>query len=185
MGDDGGGSHSGQVDSKLRRRAYMRNMMKIYRDEFKLEMAYLCEREKQLEENLRGILHERRQASMGSVTAPSGQQKTTEYHRILRDMEAWVAHHQSIPSSLNACVSTWRDMTLLEHPPSRDLGKAWITRQMYHNSNRMFHQYQFPSTTSSHDLYDVEVVTCPDTGALEYVHRRQFDIALPASFLLQ
>ncbi|ETV68338.1 hypothetical protein H257_15661 [Aphanomyces astaci] len=56
---------------------------------------------------------------------------------------------------------------------------------MYHNSNRMFHQYQFPSTTSSHDLYDVEVVTCPDTGALEYVHRRQFDIALPASFLLQ
>ncbi|KAF0765643.1 hypothetical protein AaE_002971 [Aphanomyces astaci] len=123
MGDDGGRSHSGQVDSKLRRRAYMRNMMKIYRDEFKLEMAYLCEREKQLEENLRGILHERRQASMGSVTAPSVwslpwkdiaaalkdgrdasiverdtlKQKTTEYHRILRDMEAWVAHHQSIP----------------------------------------------------------------------------------------
>ncbi|KAF0719748.1 Aste57867_820 [Aphanomyces stellatus] len=198
------------VEKKLRRRAYMRNMMKIYRDEFKMEMAYLRSKESELEGQLRNILDARR--ALPDPTASSTNQlpwkeialalksekgqtidqlkelkgHVDEYHGVIRDMERWVATQLSIPRS--PCevnhTRTWRHTTLLAHPTSRELGKAWITEQMYHNTDRMLQQYQFRNVDAPHELYDIDVVANSDSGAYEYIHRRQFDIDLPASLLM-
>ncbi|KAF0698940.1 Aste57867_10462 [Aphanomyces stellatus] len=58
------------------------------------------------------------------------------YDDVIDDMKDWV--------SPNPHRTTWRDVTLLAHPTSRQLGKQWITAHMYHNTDRVFDTFGVP-----------------------------------------
>ncbi|KAH9194660.1 hypothetical protein AeNC1_003358 [Aphanomyces euteiches] len=195
-----------ETEKKLRRRVYMRNMMKIYRDEFKKEMAYLREKEQQLEVQVQHLLQTRclggDDDSSGALPWREVSQALKEEHdeakakreklltqvmthrRVVDNMERWVAAQMTIPVSPTTPTSTWRNTTLLGDPTSRQLGKQWIMEQMFHNTDRVFQMYQFPAMDRAHDLYGLEAVPTPN-GGFQYIHRRQFDLGHPLDMLLQ
>ncbi|CAK4699679.1 unnamed protein product [Aphanomyces euteiches] len=148
-------------DKKARRRAYMRNMMKLYREEFKMEMAYLLDRQEQLETQVRQLMLARQQrlpdndvrcalpwrevslalqedAEVETKERESLRHQVSEYRRVIRDLERWVASHWSI---------------------------------------------KFPSMAEVHELHDLDMIPTAN-GGIDYIHRRQFDINVPASTLL-
>ncbi|CAK4618043.1 unnamed protein product [Aphanomyces euteiches] len=108
-----------ETEKKLRRRVYMRNMMKIYRDEFKKEMAYLREKEQQLEVQVQHLLQTRclggDDDSSGALPWREVSQALKEEHdeakakreklltqvmthrRVVDNMERWVAAQMTIP----------------------------------------------------------------------------------------
>ncbi|KAF0719239.1 hypothetical protein As57867_001161, partial [Aphanomyces stellatus] len=88
---------------------------------------------------------------------------------LLRDMQRWV-EFTIMTQAPNARTSTWRDVTLLANPASRQLGKEWITKQMYHNTDRMFHQHGFGHPDH---VYFTHEILFTDAG-LEFVLCRQF-----------
>ncbi|KAF0700835.1 Aste57867_8634 [Aphanomyces stellatus] len=67
-----------------------------------------------------------------------------EQRRLLHDMQQWVAVQLSLQASPHAGVPTWRNVSLLANPVSRRLGKEWILKHMYLNTDRVFQQYGFP-----------------------------------------
>ncbi|CAK4085430.1 unnamed protein product [Aphanomyces euteiches] len=193
-------------DKKARRRAYMRNMMKLYREEFKMEMAYLLDRQEQLETQVRQLMLARQQrlpdndvrcalpwrevslalqedAEVETKERESLRHQVSEYRRVIRDLERWVASHWSIKQTPSTTTTTWRNTTLFVNAKTRQLGKRWITEQMYHNAYRAFQLYQFPSMAEVHELHDLDIIPTAN-GGIDYIHRRQFDINVPASTLL-
>ncbi|RHY23286.1 hypothetical protein DYB32_009251 [Aphanomyces invadans] len=74
------------------------------------------------------------------------QYKSEEAEAVRRDLQEWVASFHNPTASLSSWSRTWRDVTLLAHPRSRQLGKEWITQHMYHNSSRIFRQQECPPT---------------------------------------
>ncbi|KAF0694921.1 Aste57867_14227 [Aphanomyces stellatus] len=77
----------------------------------------------------------------------------------------------------HATVSTWRDVTLLAHPASRQLGKAWITEHMMRNKDAMFARYPFPKDTPY--SFSIDVDDLDDPATMTYIVRSQFECALP------
>ncbi|KAF0700834.1 Aste57867_8633 [Aphanomyces stellatus] len=76
--------------------------------------------------------------------------RTLERHmkvqrRLLNDMQQWVAAQLSLQTAPNAAVPTWRDVSLLASPVSRWLGKEWILKQLYDQTDHVFQKYGFPS----------------------------------------
>ncbi|KAH9080696.1 hypothetical protein Ae201684P_012837 [Aphanomyces euteiches] len=176
-------------DKKARRRAYMRNMMKLYREEFKMEMAYLLDRQEQLETQVRQLMLARQQRLPDndvrcalpwrevSISSTSSERVSSRHSR-LGTMGGLSLEHQS-----NTTTTTWRNTTLFVNAKTRQLGKRWITEQMYHNAYRAFQLYQFPSMAEVHELHDLDIIPTAN-GGIDYIHRRQFDINVPASTLL-
>ncbi|RHY36544.1 hypothetical protein DYB34_010181 [Aphanomyces astaci] len=56
---------------------------------------------------------------------------------------------------------------------SRSLGKQWITRQMYHNRDRIFQQYGYPSldTTVPEYIFHVQMTFSENGYTLEYIRQ--------------
>ncbi|CAK4695335.1 hypothetical protein LEN26_001151 [Aphanomyces euteiches] len=186
------------VEKRKRRRAYMRGMMKLYRDEFRIEMTYLRNREERLKRQISQLVRAKcpggtaenvlgplswNEVSLAlkedhqdaSTTQKSLQKQVDEWRRVVETMQEWVQAHTTIPESPNAAISTWRNTTLLADPIPRQLGKQWITKQMLHNADRVFQLYEFQAMDKPYDLYDLEAIPTL-LGGFEYIHRRQFDI---------
>ncbi|KAH9186897.1 hypothetical protein AeNC1_011131 [Aphanomyces euteiches] len=195
------------AERKMRRRAYMRGMMKIYRDEFKKEMAYLRGKEFQLLREIHKLIQEKQQqlgkvndtltvlpwkevalalkrdADEASESLDKLREEVSEHQRLIRDMERWIQSQLKIPTIPSTTMFTWRNTTLFADPTSRQLAKTWITKQIYHNADRVFQKYKYPTMDNPCDLYDFDIVASPG-GVIEYIHRRQFDVNLSARTLL-
>ncbi|KAF0698939.1 Aste57867_10461 [Aphanomyces stellatus] len=83
--------------------------------------------------------------------------RTREYEDIARELKSWVTFSTHVMASPSPHRATWRDMTLLAHPTSRRLGKQWITQQMYHNKDRLFEQYNMPSSANTQPFNAMEI----------------------------
>ncbi|KAF0684235.1 Aste57867_23760 [Aphanomyces stellatus] len=93
-------------------------------------------------------------------------QKLKEHAELVQAMHRWVmSMYQKLPLPT---AFSWRSVTLLTSPESRQLGKEWITKQMLHNMERMFQEYQFPSMTSPAYVYDDEIVFDSDVSHAGY-----------------
>ncbi|KAF0720733.1 Aste57867_75 [Aphanomyces stellatus] len=97
-----------------------------------------------------------------------------EQHKgLVQTMQAWVGAHLPIQVGLDARCWTWRNVSLFGNAASRTLGKKWITMQMFHNTERVFEQYNFPAFESTDELwYDLKV-EFGDQGYTS-VRRRQY-----------
>ncbi|KAF0694205.1 Aste57867_14898 [Aphanomyces stellatus] len=90
---------------------------------------------------------------------------------VLR-MKIWVARNSSVVV-LDGRVPTWRDVSLLAQPRSRQLGKEWITKNMFHQADAIFHSHGFPAKDAGDDFFfDVTF----DDGGVDYVLGCQNDL---------
>ncbi len=61
-------------------------------------------------------------------------------------------------------------MSLLASPESRKLGKEWITKQMYHNKDRVYQHFGFQPMHQSNDfVFDVQAKFGETGYNLEYL----------------
>ncbi|KAG9399536.1 hypothetical protein AC1031_011932 [Aphanomyces cochlioides] len=149
-----------KMQRKIRKRGYMRQFMQIYRGREKEEVASLKQQIADLEAELAmrltkttisGELAWRDVAIAMDEMRKDGvlEQKaliddTNETREVGLDLYGWVASFCRPLASPNPRCQTWRDVSLLSHPRSRQLGKEWITQHMYHNANRVFEVQDLP-----------------------------------------
>ncbi|KAF0700840.1 Aste57867_8639 [Aphanomyces stellatus] len=77
---------------------------------------------------------------------------------LVREMKAWVISNGVLHSELGSRVPTWRDWTLPADAAARKLGKEWIIKQMYHNTDRIFMENHFPAIDSGETIdFDMDV----------------------------
>ncbi|KAF0697258.1 Aste57867_12030 [Aphanomyces stellatus] len=103
--------------------------------------------------------------------------KIYEQLALLREMVHFVAAATSpttVSTRFDPLSSAWRDFSLPSNPSSRTLAKDWISKQLYHNMDKMFEHYAFPRITSDERVWFDMQITFPETGAVNVV-RRQFD----------
>ncbi|KAF0700837.1 Aste57867_8636 [Aphanomyces stellatus] len=97
-----------------------------------------------------GVLKEERHLATSQWKALKTQ--VTEYESLALEMRKWVIANCAIETPLNSRTSTWRECSLLANPRSRQLGKEWILKQMYHNADRVFMEHGFPAIDSPNEL---------------------------------
>ncbi|KAF0704605.1 Aste57867_7305 [Aphanomyces stellatus] len=90
-------------------------------------------------------------------------------------MAQWVQMNTPIQMPLDATGMTWRHVSLPNDPTTRRLAKDWITQQMLHNMETMFHRYGFPAWDSE-DVIDDADVSCEfdDDKGYTMVTRRDY-----------
>ncbi|KAG9400792.1 hypothetical protein AC1031_010231 [Aphanomyces cochlioides] len=66
--------------------------------------------------------------------------------QLAKEMYAWVVANKS----LNTNTLTWRHVSLASNPTTRGLGKEWITKQMYHNTERFMLENGLPPFESDY-----------------------------------
>ncbi|KAF0700845.1 Aste57867_8644 [Aphanomyces stellatus] len=93
--------------------------------------------------------------------------------KLASNLRLWVASMSNVPTHLNPTRPTWRNVTLLADPTSRQLGKAWILRQMHHHTERVFQRYGFPADHVPFDVCEIDM--CPTNG-ISYVFGIQRDL---------
>ncbi|KAF0704606.1 Aste57867_7306 [Aphanomyces stellatus] len=81
------------------------------------------------------------------------------HSELLRTMVEWVELNTPIQMPLDAQCMTWRHVSLPNDPTTRRLAKEWITQQMLHNMDVMFHRHGFPAWDSN-DVIDDADVSC-------------------------
>ncbi|KAF0698848.1 Aste57867_10555 [Aphanomyces stellatus] len=92
------------------------------------------------------------------------QTQVHEHHDLVRTMQAWVAQHTPVQTTvLDGACTTWRNVSLPAHPPaSRQLAKDWIMNHMLHNIESVFRTHHFPAwdddDAADEIHWDVDVV---------------------------
>ncbi|KAF0692635.1 Aste57867_16300 [Aphanomyces stellatus] len=118
---------------------------------------------------------------MAEIQQTDLKRRVDDHEALVREMQRWVlASHIEIAP--NPAQRSWRNVTLLANPTSRQLGKEWICKQMHHNMERMFDQHGFPALDALETI-DWELnFTFSDQGFTS-VYRRQLsrDITMEAS----
>ncbi|RQM20537.1 hypothetical protein B5M09_010469 [Aphanomyces astaci] len=66
----------------------------------------------------------------------------------------------------------WHSATLVADPSARNLGKEWLTQQMYHNMHEPF--ALFPAARLDEDLFHIDVQMSDDGEPIMGVERVQF-----------
>ncbi|KAF0692634.1 Aste57867_16299 [Aphanomyces stellatus] len=196
-------------DKKTVRRERKRKMMVSYRKEKKMEQTLIKETLKQLEGELQALVSASKNRRLGcasvskvedmlswrdiaqalddEVSSAHSKQRSLKLElesqtQLVRFMKEWVISNLSIAISPNPICPTWRNCTLMADPQTRQLGKEWITKQMYHNAARVFATHGFPTgPTFASDFYiaDVEYT---DEGN-EYIMGWQFVSMTPVGHL--
>ncbi|KAF0694922.1 Aste57867_14228 [Aphanomyces stellatus] len=191
-----------KMELKLKKREYIRNMMRIYRQQDREGLMYLRNRVKELEGELTTLSHKQKPPPTAESHMLSWKEiavalreerhrsemeheqlklEVAEKHALLEEMKQWTVSRRSILPSLNANTRTWRNSSLFAQPRSRALGKAWITEQMYHNADRMFHDHGFPALDREFETVDIHFT---DGGVFDLVHRRQGLVTVPPKALM-
>ncbi|RHY03143.1 hypothetical protein DYB25_011212 [Aphanomyces astaci] len=153
-----------KMQRKIRKRGYMRTFMQVYRNRERCEVERLKAQVEELELDLAKRLVERKAARSEKTTKSSPLESELPWKEVAKamyEMSQEVAttrrmlQHDAAEAEvvgldlqgwapLSSRCQTWRDVTLLSHPRSRQLGKQWITQHMYHNANRIFQQQECP-----------------------------------------
>ncbi|CAK4705776.1 unnamed protein product [Aphanomyces euteiches] len=77
---------------------------------------------------------------------------------LMRQMKAWVAATVVDTQPLDAEITTWRHVTLLSDPEARRLGKEWITKRLFLQTDSMFQRHGFSGwNDSSTGLRELDV----------------------------
>ncbi|KAF0750571.1 hypothetical protein AaE_006664, partial [Aphanomyces astaci] len=146
------------ADKKLKKREYMRNIMRFYREEKRDELdalkaqvaALQSEYKSRLRASKRDLLLPWRQVAIAlrddlrdiQNERASLRAKAAALASLIRTSKGWVStnlvRRRFCHTSMHAITPTWRNVTLERDEQARELGKAWITKQMYHNTDRMF-----------------------------------------------
>ncbi|KAF0739183.1 hypothetical protein Ae201684P_012929 [Aphanomyces euteiches] len=104
-----------------------------------------------------GLLESTDQAN---ATNASLKQKLRQYRHLVQEMKRWVVANSAPAMELPAYRPSWRNVSLLSNPESRELGKNWIMQQMYHQIEGTFHQFGFPAwsptTDNSFNVYHMD-----------------------------
>ncbi|RHZ39122.1 hypothetical protein DYB26_013976 [Aphanomyces astaci] len=149
------------LDKKLKQRLYIRKMMRIYRDEHRQSREHLIKRIHELSAHMAELVRrasareesstllswrEVSHAMREGVHVSSGETKRLQnqvdvYRGLVDHLYRWIASCEHVTVSLSPTAPSWRMATLLAEPQSRRLGKEWITRQLYHNTGRMFQNF--------------------------------------------
>ncbi|RHY23155.1 hypothetical protein DYB25_008829 [Aphanomyces astaci] len=183
------------ADKKLKKREYMRNIMRFYREEKRDELdalkaqvaALQSEYKSRLRASKRDLLLPWRQVAIAlrddlrdiQNERASLRAKAAALASLIRTSKGWVSTNLT---SMHAITPTWRNVTLERDEQARELGKAWITKQMYHNTDRMFGQYAYPAVTSSDEFFDIGVDNTD--VSFQYHHRRQYAVDVPMECVL-
>ncbi|CAK4085440.1 unnamed protein product [Aphanomyces euteiches] len=185
-------------DEKLKKREYIRNMMRIYRKQDKDGLLYLRNRVKELERQLEQLTVKSKPRDESALPwkdvahALNDERIQSECQRerllkevakantLLYDMKRWVAATLTIQRSPDPRGHTWRNSSLFIQPKSRLLGKKWITEQMYHNADRAFFAYDFPPLDVPLNSYEIQF----QNGAYDIIMRQQCILDLPPKLVL-
>ncbi|KAF0698937.1 Aste57867_10459 [Aphanomyces stellatus] len=169
------------MQRKIRKRGYMRTFMQVYRGREKEEVESLKRQVEDLELELARRLHAKQlapgsgdsgaelpwrdvAAAMeemhhdGILEQRALEVESDDVRTVAFDLHGWVASFSRPSTSPNPRTQTWRDVTLLSHPRSRQLGKQWITQHMYHNADRVFALQECPptQTTIINNTWDID-----------------------------
>ncbi|KAF0694919.1 Aste57867_14225 [Aphanomyces stellatus] len=194
-----------KADEKLRKREYMRNIMRFYREEKREELSVLkaqvVDLRRELKQRVRamkaalppskrslllpwkdvaGALEKEREDVESERVAL--QRRTADLKALVRDMRTWTSVNLT-RNAMPTITTTWQNVSLPANPASRQLGKAWITQQMHHNATRAFSAFAFPDMRSSDTFFDVAFEATD--ARFEYIHRRQYVVDVPMVFMLQ
>ncbi|RHZ31537.1 hypothetical protein DYB28_002047 [Aphanomyces astaci] len=93
--------------------------------------------------------------------------------RQIRTIRSWVHGCQVLPNS------SWRNVSLLEHPHARKHGIDWITQHLYHNTDRVLEQYAFAAVGSGVQIDDDTIIDTSSPDCFQYVWRDQRDMDVP------
>ncbi|KAH9098374.1 hypothetical protein Ae201684P_017589 [Aphanomyces euteiches] len=103
--------------------------------------------------------------SLGESQNKDLRSQLQRHQKLVEEMVHWVSLHYSIEKPPSSGRRTWRHVSLLADLTSRKLGKEWITQQMFHNTDRVFQEYGFPSIdATAHLLQDFHFLFSEDQG---------------------
>ncbi|KAF0694206.1 Aste57867_14899 [Aphanomyces stellatus] len=110
-----------------------------------------------------------------SMTNHALKDRVKRIEQVTSDLRSWVARMCIVPlTPLDSGCPTWRDVTLLDSSPlSRQMGKDWIAKRMFHQTNRVFHARDIQRA-----IYDTSGDLC-DLVGLRLVTRGQLVVPLP------
>ncbi|RHY00354.1 hypothetical protein DYB36_005705 [Aphanomyces astaci] len=100
-------------------------------------------------------------------------QLVLQQDREIRTIRSWVHGCQVLPNS------SWRNVSLLEHPQARKHGIDWITQHLYHNTDRVLEQYAFAAVGSGVQIDDDTIIDTSSPDCFQYVWRDQRDMDVP------
>ncbi|KAF0694500.1 Aste57867_14635 [Aphanomyces stellatus] len=176
---------------RLKRRVYIRKMMRHYRDKEKRDFVSLRAQALALEVELRHLASSTDKANpRGALPwkevalALLGERQVSHREKdflvhqldhvsaVVRTMSQWVATH-SMPLSMCPCddpTSTWRQVTLMADPESRALAKEWLLQQMYGHTDHMFRTFGFPTLDGQHTFQRIDVTFHDDDDDRGFVY---------------
>ncbi|KAF0719252.1 Aste57867_1175 [Aphanomyces stellatus] len=100
--------------------------------------------------------------------------------QLTSDLQTWVASCCSVPTQLDPACPTWRDVTLLGSSMSRQMGKEWITKRMYHQMDHLFHVHGMCADEGR----DFLEASASDTPGVHFITRGQMVVGLPMHLFL-
>ncbi|RQM10278.1 hypothetical protein B5M09_012769 [Aphanomyces astaci] len=189
-----GGASTYEVDDKtLSRRRYFREKQREYRRKIYADGATIKAQCVYLQSILVGLQTPRplsvtpREASDGPLSWHSiAKVFKSEAHRVLTDRQSLVTQTQEFESLMKAMQRfvmlnipppmprsyAWRNATLAANPTARNLGKEWLTQQMYHNMHEQL--ALLPALSCDDDFFDTDVQTSNDGDPFTRTERAQF-----------
>ncbi|KAF0716646.1 Aste57867_2730 [Aphanomyces stellatus] len=196
------------AEAQAKRRIYVKMKMRKYRDRERQEVASLEAQIESLQAELARlsfdfqsgktsmlVWREVSSALQDAVTSSIHRNRALKTQRrgheeLVRVMKQWVdTQTKALLSPQSRTLTTrthtsWRNVTLVAHPASRKLGFYWITDHLFHHTDAIMQQYQFPSR---HEALEDLTVDIDDLDRVTYIHRKQvtlpFSLAATASFL--
>ncbi|CAK4114610.1 unnamed protein product [Aphanomyces euteiches] len=190
---------------KMKKRLYIRKKMQFYRSEEKNEMLALKKKTFELENDVIRLTRPnqfrlrinpvaaniepealpwkevaialREDRDEKTLQTRSLKHKVDERAFVVECMRRWVDSATAMQHSLNPAAKSWRNVSLLAHPEARAMGKDWITKQLYHNTNDMFRHYGFPNGSNDDNFVMNEILfneACFDT-----ISARQVIVNMP------
>ncbi|RHY48172.1 hypothetical protein DYB30_007929 [Aphanomyces astaci] len=179
-----GGASTYEVDDKtLSRRRYFREKQREYRRKIYADGATIKAQCVYLQSILVGLQTARplsvtpREASDGPLSWHSiAKVFKSEAHRVLTDRQSLVTQTQEFESLMKAMqrfvMLNIPNATLAANPTARNLGKEWLTQQMYHNMHEQL--ALLPALSCDDDFFDIDVQMSNDGNPFTRIVKAQF-----------
>ncbi|RQM29202.1 hypothetical protein B5M09_005071 [Aphanomyces astaci] len=193
MSSNGGAAMYEVADKIPPRRQYFREKQREYRrkriadgDAFKAQCVHL--------QSILARLQTGRPSSMVPRDASDGPLSwhsiaivfKSEAHRVLKDHQSLITQtqeYQSLTQAMQRFVmmnisppmsrsNAWQNATLAADPSARNLGKEWLTQQMYHNIHEPF--ALLPAVSYDDEFFDIDVQMTDDGDPFMRMERVQF-----------
>ncbi|RHZ31099.1 hypothetical protein DYB37_010245 [Aphanomyces astaci] len=166
------------MERKIKRRTYMRNIMRQYKKDRKMEVVYLRSLQEMLEAELQYLA-----ARHSTSTSSTLELSWKEVARAFKD-----ERHQAVveQAEVKAVVLEYQSLARdMQHWVTAQiaLGKEWITQRMYHNLEQVFKDHHMPPAHASNPE-SFEFAMSSDNTTLDFLHRLQFVSYYPPSIIV-